>query len=451
MKLSITVLLLLWQWCAIAQLPPPYPSGNMPAGNIVAVEYFFNTDPGIGQGISIPVSPSANIIDLSPVIALSGSALAQGVHKLGVRAMDAEGHWSHTHYRVFDNIPAPAYPVAPPPAATITAVEYFIDQDPGIGAGVPIPVTAAGDIALPNVWVDVTGLSSGIHQVFFRSRDAAGRWSLTHVRIFDNLGAAPYPSAPAPAPAVGELEYFIDNDPGQGNGTAIPITPGTDIAGLTVTIPVTGLAQGPHTLFIRSRQNPWSFTSTREFNLGGSLPLTWLYFNGRVSGDDCLLDWGTTNEVDTDKFLVEHATDGSHYTVLGTVASRSAGTGVDQRYAFKHEKAGAGIHYYRLRQVDKNGQYTYSRVVPLLVRQSMKTDLAFPNPARQFLHIALAQPVEVTAYELMAPDGRSIKRVQLQKGPVSQVTIDLSGIGKGMYVARIWYAGKAHAFPFFKE
>lgn len=123
---------------------------------------------------------------------------------------------------------------------------------------------------------------------------------------------------------------------------------------------LTRLTPGEHTLFIRSRQNPWSLTTARTFSLAGSLPLTWLYVNGKMDGNITMLSWGTTHEIDVEKFVVEHSVNGIRFEAVGQVsASNQAG---DLQYSFTHERLAEGIHYYRIRQVDLNGHFSYSKV-----------------------------------------------------------------------------------------
>jgi hypothetical protein len=71
---------------------------------------------------------------------------------------------------------------------------------------------------------------------------------------------------PAPQNIV-VAEYFIDTDPGIGNGTATAVAPGVDLNNIAAAINVTGLSVGTHRIYIRSKSNEgrWSITNIKDF------------------------------------------------------------------------------------------------------------------------------------------------------------------------------------------
>src|SRR4051812_8347907 len=78
----------------------------------------------------------------------------------------------------------PVYPPAPAAPPNITAAEYFVDNDPGVGAATAISVSAAVNLSNTGVLVNVNGLSNGVHHLFLRTRNAAGYWSITNEKEF---------------------------------------------------------------------------------------------------------------------------------------------------------------------------------------------------------------------------------------------------------------------------
>ncbi|HSN59423.1 MAG TPA: hypothetical protein VLR49_00705, partial [Ferruginibacter sp.] len=67
--------------------------------NINRAEYFFNTDPGFGNGITIPITPAPNLNDINFNANISG--LSQGLNSLFIRSRDANGIWSITNRFLF--------------------------------------------------------------------------------------------------------------------------------------------------------------------------------------------------------------------------------------------------------------------------------------------------------------------------------------------------------------
>ncbi|RYY13802.1 MAG: hypothetical protein EOO04_31270 [Chitinophagaceae bacterium] len=91
------------------------------------------------------------------------------------------------------------------------------------------------------------------------------------------------------------------------------------------------------------------------------LPVNLLGFNVTKIDNNIQLKWTTASEVSNDYFSVERSNDGSAWTAIGTVkgASNSTTTG---HYAFTDKNANQGVIYYRLKQVDKKGSFSYSEV-----------------------------------------------------------------------------------------
>src|ERR1700759_4041231 len=80
--------------------------------------------------------------------------------------------------------------------------------------------------------------------------------------------AQPDYTVPRPRTSITRIEWFIDTDPGFGNGTPVTITPTTDFNGLQTNIPLTGVTPGTHTLYVRSQNanGSWSLTNNTVFH-----------------------------------------------------------------------------------------------------------------------------------------------------------------------------------------
>ena len=224
---------------------------------IARAEYFLDADPGLGAAtaFTLPATPAPDLTGLSATVPLG--SLSAGFHLLGVRSQDANGTWSLTNRRAFYYEPA-----ASTALANVNKVEYFIDADPGFAAAIDVPVTAATDVSGVAFSVSLGSLSAGFHQLGVRSRDANGTWSITTRRAFYYE-----PSASAALVNVTKVEYFIDAEPGIGNGTDVPVTAATDVSGVAFAVPLGSIGTGFHVLSVRSRDanGKWSITNVRSF------------------------------------------------------------------------------------------------------------------------------------------------------------------------------------------
>jgi PKD repeat protein len=194
-------------------------------------EYFFNTDPGYGNGTPVSFTPG-DVVELD--FNASTDGLSPGIHTLYIRVKAAR--WSQLYSRL----------IAISPDFGISEAEYFFNEDPGYGNGVPISFTP-GKVVELNFDADATALSPGIHTLYVRVK-SGNNWSQMHAGI---IGVSP-------DFGISEAEYFFNEDPGYGNGTPISFTPGK-VVELNFDADATALSPGIHTLYVRVKSgNNWS-------------------------------------------------------------------------------------------------------------------------------------------------------------------------------------------------
>jgi hypothetical protein len=196
-------------------------------GYISSAEYFFDNDPGVGKGTAMTLTGNSDSASFTGAINTSG--LVPGFHDLFVRSRTTSGDWSLYEKKRIKVLAA---------GNAITQAEYFYDTDPGIGAGTALAITSGNsDSALISGRISSTGLSSGYHNLYIRVKGAGG-WSVYEKqRIFVNA-------------VLTKAEYFIDADPGAGNGKAVALSNLGEYAGAITITPC--LAVGQHKAYIRA-------------------------------------------------------------------------------------------------------------------------------------------------------------------------------------------------------
>lgn len=115
------------------------------------------------------------------------------------------------------------------------------------------------------------------------------------------------------------------------------------------------------------------------------LPLSLLNFNAKKLNEQSVqLDWSTANEINCDKFEIEKSIDGIHFKNIGTIKSKGNSNG-KAIYSFKDINNSLpmyDISYYRLKQFDLNGTFTYSSIKAILWKNSRDIFVrVFPNPS----------------------------------------------------------------------
>lgn len=238
------------------------PVTGISATTITAAEYFFDADPGFGNGTAFSFTSGSSVSFISSI---NIGSLTPGFHILNCRLKDNQNKWSHTLANSFYVIP----PLTGVSATSITAAEYFIDNDLGVGNNTAISVTAGSPqnnllpITLPNT------LTPGFHQIGFRYRDDRNRWSHASMQTFYIL-----PTLNTGVREIVAARYFVDNTQGTGTGIALPgITRGSTLDQL-VAIDMTGVPVGAHTLTIQVRDSEgvWSYLVTENFSVSACTP-----------------------------------------------------------------------------------------------------------------------------------------------------------------------------------
>lgn len=249
-----------------AQQDPLYPPVyNTP--DINYVEYFFDTDPGLGNGTEISVIPDIDISNILTNINLNG--LSNGSHTLYLRSRDENNKWSMTTGKVFVIDHDPVYPTAQT-QPNIAYAEYFFNSDPGFGNGTSISINTGTELSAIVFDADISGLPIGAHSIFLRTQDSNGKWSITAINNFILDSDPEYPAAPLPIGNIIAAEYFIDTDPGFGQAIPITITPGTEIADIEINADTNGLSDGLHSIYVRTQNEngSWSQTARKTFVVG---------------------------------------------------------------------------------------------------------------------------------------------------------------------------------------
>ncbi|TXG35065.1 T9SS type B sorting domain-containing protein [Seonamhaeicola maritimus] len=270
---------------------------NPPEYDIVEAEYFFDTDPGVGNTGNILPGTQDGAID--ETFAISTTGLTDGLHVLHIRAKDTDGNWSLYERQYFFVNANSQY--QNPTEYNIVEAEYFFDTDPGVGnTGNILPVTQAGAID-ETFAISTTGLTEGLHVLHIRAKDANGTWSLYERKYFFVNANSQYQN-PTEYDIV-EAEYFFDTDPGVGNtGNTLSLTQGSSIDE-TLVIPIDiNMAEGDYVLHVRVKDEngTWSLYLVEEITVGALDTDN----DGILDVDDNCVDTANADQADTDSDTV---------------------------------------------------------------------------------------------------------------------------------------------------
>ncbi len=173
-------------------------------------------DPGVGLANDLQILTPDDSININANISLP-TTLSNGIHYLYTRFRFDNGSWSTIESKTFLVSP-PLVPVST--FNTINKLEYFIDTDPGVGNGIDLPINSADSINNNFNIVTPANLPYGIHYLYVRAKSDSNQWSVIEAKTF----LVSPPLVPLSTfNTINKLEYFIDTDPGVGNGIDLPV------------------------------------------------------------------------------------------------------------------------------------------------------------------------------------------------------------------------------------
>lgn len=117
------------------------------------------------------------------------------------------------------------------------------------------------------------------------------------------------------------------------------------------------------------------------------LPLTLIDLKAKVQAGNIVLQWTTNNEVNTKEFIIEESQNGTSFKNISAV--KAASTSGMNNYSFIHSNPSEGVHFYRLKMMDIDGRYTYSKVVKAVFNNKDISLLVYPNPATSILNVRM--------------------------------------------------------------
>ncbi len=166
--------------------------------NIVYGEYYFDADPGFGNGTSITLTPGLSVTSSFSIPAIN---IPTGYHNLQIRYKDQAGRWSASESRMFVKVQTDTI-------SNIVRGEYFFDSDPGVGNGVQISIGSPSANVTFNPSIPIGGLSvNNFHTLYYRFETISGKWGLTGNQNFyltDNKEKYYTP--------VNKIEVYADNN-----------------------------------------------------------------------------------------------------------------------------------------------------------------------------------------------------------------------------------------------
>ena len=175
---------------------------------------------------------------------------------------------------------------------------------------------------------------------------------------------------------------------------------------------------------------------------GGPVDVKLSSFTAALVNGNGLLTWVTEQEINSSHFEIERSDDAVKFETRGKV--NSAGNSSSRKsYTYTDViNTASKIVYYRLRMVDLDGKYSFSKIIAIKISGSFSTDnfSVYPNPFITDIKVRISSQEDVMAtFRVITFDGREVlsRQVAVQKGDNIVVLKDFGTLSRGNYILEV--------------
>ncbi len=184
----------------------------------------------------------------------------------------------------------------------------------------------------------------------------------------------------------------------------------------------------------------WNLTAGATLNCT-PLPIELITFTGIRKDKKNYLEWKTLSEINNDFFTIEKSKDGYTFTEYGTVKGAGFST-TTKTYSLFDYYPHNGITYYRLKQTDFNGEYTYSDVISIEnTSNEIYVDNIHPNPTNGNINYTfystLAGNITIEFYDLLGKLILSEKQMVIEGN--NTLSSKTEAFEKGIYSMKVTF------------
>jgi hypothetical protein len=176
------------------------------------------------------------------------------------------------------------------------------------------------------------------------------------------------------------------------------------------------------------------FPVTSRFTFANSaMPVTWLSFSGLMKNKVVELNWETANEQQNYLFEVEKSANAKSFERIGSVKGNGSTTQSNQ-YQFVDSQPFEDISYYRLKQIDFDGTFSYSKTIAVVNSDLIEENsslVVYPNPVKDQFQIKFSDESIAEEVQIYSVFGQLIS---IEK---NKQIIDISGLSTAPYLLQI--------------
>ena len=184
------------------------------------------------------------------------------------------------------------------------------------------------------------------------------------------------------------------------------------------------------------------------------LPVTLTTFDVNYEGAFVTLKWITASEINNDHFEIERSMDGMTWKTIGILEGHGT-TQEENGYLAIDNLEGlvaTGTIYYRLKQVDFNGNFTYSMIRSVNIENIPISIAMYPNPVRDLLNVRWSSPEgSSVSIRILNQNGIMLYNLITTGSGMMQKQINMAGYANGNYILEVVTEGQVTSKLISKE
>lgn len=168
-----------------------------------------------------------------------------------------------------------------------------------------------------------------------------------------------------------------------------------------------------------------------------TLPVGLSKFDITCTGNGAKLNWQTVSEQNSKNFEIEKSTNGATNWITIGSTNAAGNSSLSKQYEYFDLKGGTA--YYRLRQIDRDGRFTYSSVQNVTCKAQNSSILLYPVPAKNIVNLVLStERSSKASIVLVDMSGKVMRQINtsLEKG-MNNLKVNVAGLSSGEYILKV--------------
>lgn len=173
---------------------------------------------------------------------------------------------------------------------------------------------------------------------------------------------------------------------------------------------------------------------------GGPLPVEFLGINAHQKGSGVTVEWSTSQEINSSSFEIEKSADGNTHWNLVASINAAGNSSVVKKYNAYDAKPFNGANFYRAKQVDKDGNFKYSKTIRVNLNFAKTGVSVLANPFHSLLTVDFSSATEQSvSARLVDITGKQVamQKWTITSGNTRENFSNVSNLQQGMYILNI--------------